>query len=72
MQIAGMVDEQMDASQIGKPAEPWEFRAKPKWQRMLIMLGGIIMNVLVGILIYWMLIFFNGKEILPVAAVKME
>ena len=70
VQIAGMVDEQMDASQIGKPAEPWEFRAKPKWQRMLIMLGGIIMNVLVGILIYWMLIFFNGKEILPVAAVK--
>jgi regulator of sigma E protease len=70
VQIAGMVDEQMDKEHLNRPAEPWEFRAKPKWQRLLIMLGGIIMNVLVGVLIYWMLIFFNGKETLPVASVK--
>ena len=70
VQIAGMVDEQMDKEQIGRPPEPWEFRAKPKWQRLLIMMGGIIMNVLVGVLIYWMLIFFNGKESLPIASVK--
>ena len=70
VQIAGMVDEQMDQELLNRPPEPWEFRAKPKWQRLLIMLGGIIMNVITGVLIYWMLIFFNGKEILPVSSVK--
>jgi regulator of sigma E protease len=70
VQIAGMVDEQMDAEHLNKPPQPWEFRAKPRWQRLLIMLGGIIMNVIVGIFIYWMLILVNGKEILPVNAVK--
>ncbi|MFN5182021.1 MAG: RIP metalloprotease RseP [Bacteroidota bacterium] len=70
VQIAGMVDEQMDKEHLNRPPEPWEFRAKPKWQRLLIMLGGIIMNIITGVLIYWMLIYFNGKEILPTSSVK--
>jgi regulator of sigma E protease len=70
VQIAGMVDEQMDKEHLNKPAEPWEFRAKPRWQRMLIMFGGIIMNILVGILIFWMTDLFLGKEFLPLKNAK--
>ncbi|HEX7413750.1 MAG TPA: site-2 protease family protein, partial [Bacteroidia bacterium] len=64
--IAGMVDEQMDKSLIERPPEPWEMRAKPAWQRLLIMMGGILVNLLLGIFIYWMVLFFWGKETLPV------
>ncbi|MFN6038429.1 MAG: RIP metalloprotease RseP [Bacteroidota bacterium] len=70
VQIAGMVDEQMDKEHLNRPPEPWEFRAKPRWQRLLIMLGGIMMNIIAGVLIFWMLNFFNGKQILPVSSVK--
>ncbi len=70
VQIAGMMDEQMDKSLIDKEPEPWELRAKPAWQRLLVMLGGILVNVIVGILIFWMSLFAWGKETLPMANVK--
>ncbi|MBS1650920.1 MAG: RIP metalloprotease RseP [Bacteroidetes bacterium] len=59
--IAGMVDEQMDKSLITKEPEPWELRAKPAWQRLLVMLGGIIVNLILGVVIFWMINFFYGK-----------
>jgi regulator of sigma E protease len=62
VKIAGMVDESMDKEQLAKPPEPWEFRAKKPWQRLLIMLGGIIVNVILAFLIYAMLLFAFGKE----------
>jgi len=64
--IAGMVDEQMDKSLTEREPEPWEMRAKPAWQRLLIMMGGILVNLFLGIFIYWMVLFFWGKETLPV------
>ena len=64
--IAGMVDEQMDKSLTERAPEPWEMRAKPAWQRLLIMMGGILVNLFLGIFIYWMVLFFWGKETLPV------
>ena len=66
VQIAGMVDEQMDKATLEKEPEEWEFRAKPAWQRMLIMMGGILVNLILGIFIYWMVFFFWGKSTVPV------
>src|ERR1041384_4830803 len=65
VQIAGMVDEQMDKATLEKEPEPWEFRAKPAWQRMLIMVGGILVNLLLGIFIYLMIFFYWGKSTIP-------
>lgn len=65
--IAGMVDEQMDKSVIDSPPKPWELRSKPAWQRLLVMMGGIIVNFVLGILIFWMALFVWGKETLPMS-----
>ncbi len=70
VKIAGMVDESMDTEQLSKPPQPWEFRAKPAWQRLLIMLGGIIVNVILAILIFAMVLFFWGQEKLPMSEVN--
>jgi regulator of sigma E protease len=67
VKIAGMVDESMDKEQLAKPPEPWEFRAKKPWQRLFIMLGGIIVNVLLAFVIYAMVLFVWGEQRLPVA-----
>ncbi|MBP7174176.1 MAG: RIP metalloprotease RseP [Cloacibacterium sp.] len=61
VKIAGMVDESMDTEQLKKPAQPWEFRSKPAWQRLIIMLGGVIVNFFLAWLIYSCLSFFNGE-----------
>jgi regulator of sigma E protease len=61
VKISGMIDESMDTEQMAQPAQPWEFRSKPAWQRLIVMLGGIIVNVIVGIFIFWMLVFNNGE-----------
>lgn len=61
VKIAGMVDESMDTEQLKKPAEPWEFRAKPAWQRLIIMMGGVTVNFFLAWLIYSCLSFFNGE-----------
>ncbi|MEC5395789.1 RIP metalloprotease RseP [Bergeyella sp. RCAD1439] len=63
VKIAGMVDESMDTEQLKKPAQPWEFRSKPAWQRLIIMLGGVTVNFVLAWLIYSCLAFFNGEMI---------
>lgn len=65
VKIAGMIDESMDTEQMALPAEPWEFRSKPAWQRLIVMLGGIIVNILVGIFIFWILTFKYGETYTP-------
>lgn len=62
VKIAGMVDESMDKEQMKAPAQPWEFRSKPAWQRLIVMMGGIIVNVIVGILIFIGLTYFIGDR----------
>jgi regulator of sigma E protease len=62
VKIAGMVDESMDKEQLAKPAQPWEFRSKPAWQRLIIMLGGVTVNLFLGILIYILVVFSYGEE----------
>ncbi|HMN04526.1 MAG TPA: RIP metalloprotease RseP [Flavobacteriales bacterium] len=69
VKIAGMVDESLDAEQkerMQRPPEPWEFRAKPVWQRLIVMVGGVTVNVLLAFAIYAMVLFVWGREYLPV------
>jgi len=66
VQIAGMVDEQMDKTLIDTPPQPWELRSKPAWQRLLVMMGGILVNLIVGIIIFWMALLTYGKTTLPI------
>ncbi|MES2566535.1 MAG: RIP metalloprotease RseP [Bacteroidota bacterium] len=68
VQIAGMIDESLDTEQMKKPAEPWEFRAHPAWQRLIVMLGGIIVNVLLAFLIYAMILFTWGEKKIPMSS----
>jgi regulator of sigma E protease len=68
--IAGMVDETKDASKLSATPEPWEFRSKPAWQRMMVMLGGIIVNVVLGILIFSGVKYVWGEEDLSKAEVN--
>ena len=65
VKISGMIDESMDKEQMAKPAESWEFRAKPAWQRLIIMLGGVTVNLLLGVFIYSMMLFTWGDAYLP-------
>lgn len=60
VKIAGMIDESMDTEQMKEEPKPWEFRSKPAWQRLVVMLGGIIVNVIVGIVVFWMITFKYG------------
>ncbi len=64
--IAGMIDESFDTEQMKKPAEPWEFRSKPAWQRLLIMIGGVLVNFLLALFIYSMILFYWGESYIPV------
>ena len=52
VKISGMIDESMDKDQLAKPVQPWEFRSKPAWQRLIIMMGGVTVNLILGVLIY--------------------
>jgi regulator of sigma E protease len=52
VKISGMIDESLDTEAMKQPAQPWEFRAKPAWQRLIVMLGGIFVNVVVGVIIF--------------------
>ena len=60
--IAGMIDESFDKEQMKKPAQPWEFRSKPAWQRLLIMVGGVLVNFLLALFIYAMVLFTWGDS----------
>jgi regulator of sigma E protease len=65
VKIAGMIDESMDTEAMKQPAQPWEFRSKPAWQRLIVMLGGVIVNIVVGIFIFWMMTFKYGETYIP-------
>ena len=64
--IAGMIDESLDTEQMKQPEQPWEFRAKPAWQRLLIMIGGVLVNFLLALFIYSMILFHWGDTYIPV------
>lgn len=70
VKISGMIDESMDKEQLKKPAEDWEFRSKPAWQRLIIMLGGVTVNAILGVIIYAMVLFVWGQEYVPTEGVK--
>ncbi len=65
VKIAGMIDESFDKEQMSKPPQPWEFRSKPTWQRLIIMLGGVTVNLIVGFALYMMILFVWGKDYVP-------
>jgi len=65
VKISGMIDESMDRDQMKQPAQPWEFRSKPAWQRLIIMLGGVTVNVILAIVIFIMITWVWGEEYLP-------
>ncbi|MCH4147981.1 MAG: RIP metalloprotease RseP [Prevotella sp.] len=69
--IAGMIDESFDTEQMEKPAEPWEFRSKPAWQRLLIMIGGVLVNFLLALFIYSMVLFYWGDSYVQVKDMSM-
>ena len=60
--ISGMIDESMDTEQMKQPAQPWEFRSKPAWQRLLVMVGGVLMNFLLALFIYSMILYTWGDS----------
>ena len=70
VKIAGMIDESMDKEQMQKPAQPWEFRSKPAWQRLIIMLGGVTVNVLLAFVIFIMIMWVWGEKYIPVQDLK--
>ncbi|WP_372769065.1 RIP metalloprotease RseP [Lutibacter sp.] len=70
VKISGMIDESMDTEQMKQPAQPWEFRSKPAWQRLIIMLGGVTVNFILGILIYIMIVFVWGVDFVKPTDIK--
>ncbi|PJJ79288.1 RIP metalloprotease RseP [Mucilaginibacter auburnensis] len=70
VKISGMIDESMDTEQMAGPPQPWEFRSKPAWQRLIVMMGGIIVNVILGIFIFWMLTARYGETYVPTANIE--
>ncbi len=71
VKISGMIDESMDKEQMEQPPQPWEFRTKPAWQRLIIMLGGVTVNLILGFIIYMMILFVWGKNTLSNNALPM-
>lgn len=70
VKISGMIDESMDKEAMKQPAQPWEFRSKPAWQRLIIMLGGVIMNVLTAFVIYAAILMVWGEKKTPMSSLK--
>ena len=71
VKIAGMIDESFDTEYLDKPPEPWEFRAKPVWQKMLVISGGVVMNILLAIVIFWGINYVQGKVIRETTEIGM-
>jgi regulator of sigma E protease len=69
VKIAGMIDESMDTEFLNQEPQPWEFRSKPKWQRAIVLSAGVLMNLLLAIVIFWAIIFYQGKTIHPVTEI---
>lgn len=70
VKISGMVDESMDTDQLKQPAQPWEFRSKPAWQRLIIMIAGVVVNLVLGFVIYIGIVFAYGTEELKPSSLK--
>lgn len=70
VKIAGMIDESMDKEQMNLPPQPWEFRSKPAWQRMIIMMGGVTVNILLAFVIYAMILMVWGEDKMPNQSLK--
>jgi len=70
VKISGMIDESMDKEQMAQPPQPWEFRSKPAWQRLLVMVGGVLFNFILAIFIFAMMLFVWGDTYLPLKNVK--
>src|ERR1035437_1297421 len=70
VKISGMIDESMDKEQLKQPPQPWEFRSKPTWQRLFIMIGGVLVNFILALFIYSMVLYVWGEEYLPTQNVK--
>ncbi|MEP7194903.1 MAG: RIP metalloprotease RseP [Saprospiraceae bacterium] len=70
VKISGMVDESFDTAQLDKEPQPWEFRSKPAWQRLIIMLGGVTVNFILGFFIFACLLWKNGTEYIPTSELK--
>ncbi len=70
VKISGMVDESMDTEQLKLPPQPWEFRSKPAWQRLIIMIGGVTVNFVLGFLIFGMMLWHYGKAYVPTSEVR--
>lgn len=66
VKISGMIDESMDTEQMKQPVQPWEFRAKPAWQRLLIMIGGVLVNFITALVIYAAVLFTWGETYVPI------
>ena len=71
VKIAGMIDESMDREQMKLPPQPWEFRTKPAWQRLLVMLGGVFVNFILALFIYSAILFTWGETYIPIRDMKM-
>lgn len=65
VKISGMIDESLDTRNLSAEPEPYEFRAKPAWQRLIVMMGGIIVNVITGIIIFILIVFAYGDNVIP-------
>ncbi|MCU0385589.1 MAG: RIP metalloprotease RseP [Flavihumibacter sp.] len=65
VKISGMIDESMDKEQLNQPPKPYEFRSKPAWQRLIIMVGGVVVNLILGFLIYAMTLWYWGESYVP-------
>jgi regulator of sigma E protease len=72
VKISGMIDESLDLKTMKEEPKPWEFRAKPAWQRLIVMLGGIIVNVVTGILIFIALTYYLGESYIPMSEVNKQ
>ncbi|MGE9516286.1 MAG: RIP metalloprotease RseP [Solitalea-like symbiont of Tyrophagus putrescentiae] len=65
VKISGMVDESLDKEHLDQTPKKWEYRSRPAWQRLIVVSAGIIINFIAAILIFWLLVFFNGENVLP-------
>jgi regulator of sigma E protease len=70
VKIAGMIDESLDTEQLKRDPEPWEFRAKPAWQRLIVMIGGVTVNAILGIIIFTFIAYVYGRDTLPIESAK--
>jgi len=70
VKISGMIDESFDSAQMAQEPQPWEFRSKPAWQRLIIMLGGVTVNFILGFILFGMSLFIWGESFIPASQVK--